>query len=167
MPRSKKTRKPGAIGVPKSSSSVSPSAHKKPKKKSGKTPGSRNSLLESKSIASQGRTNANQDRRHGSKVKIELIKEKVQAKPKASLLPKFRSPLDELEYIENDNRLQKLLDKIDNDQTVNDEDQSYVDHLLKRHAILCELLGIDSEESPSEQKDEGDLLDKLENSYKL
>lgn len=138
MAKRKKSRKVGLIGVrsvPKEERRVTPSSSK-PKKKTGRPAGSRHSAAQgSDNSSSQG---AHRDKRLGSKKPIPLIVEQPSEKKQ-----KFHSPAQELAHIENDTRLAALLDKLDNDEHLSQEQQTYVDARLARHKVLCDLMGID------------------------
>ena len=107
----------------------------------------------------------NADKRHGSKKKISLFAAGPSREDNTRLIPKFKSPLEELNFIENDKRLQSLIDKLDSGKKVDSQDQHYVEHLLKRHKTLCELLGIEDDEEADLDDDSPDLLDKLEQPF--
>ncbi|HGM7031278.1 TPA: Der GTPase-activating protein YihI [Serratia liquefaciens] len=100
------------------------------------------------------------DPRIGSKVPVALVVEaKPQPKPKAEAKPRL-SPEEELAKLENDERLDALLDRIDDGETLSAEDQSYVDQTLDRIDALMEQLGIelgDDEDDEEEEKKE-DIL---------
>lgn len=104
------------------------------------------------------------DPRIGSKVPVALVveakpKAKPQPKPKAEVKPRL-SPEEELAKLENDERLDALLDRIDDGETLSAEDQSYVDQTLDRIDALMEQLGIelgDDEDDEEEEKKE-DIL---------
>jgi ribosome assembly protein YihI (activator of Der GTPase) len=152
MARAKKSRKPGQIAAPKISnktrSTSTPQEGKKKKSNKGRASGSRNNLLEQAQSAATVSQKV-QDRRHGSKKKISLTGpcDKAITLGKAEehkrLIPKFKTPLQELDFIENDKKLQGLLDKLEVEASISDEEQHYVDSLLNRHKILCGLLGMD------------------------
>ena len=104
------------------------------------------------------------DPRIGSKVPVALVveakpKTKPHPKPKAEAKPRL-SPEEELAKLENDERLDALLDRIDDGETLSAEDQSYVDQTLDRIDALMEQLGIelgDAEDDEDEEKKE-DIL---------
>jgi len=104
------------------------------------------------------------DPRIGSKVPVALVveakpKAKPQPKPKAEAKPRL-SPEEELAKLENDERLDALLDRIDDGETLSAEDQNYVDQTLDRINALMEQLGIelgDDEDDEEEEKKE-DIL---------
>lgn len=175
MPRTKKTRKPGQIGTPKAekkqvSGQKSPS--NPPRKKNshkGQASGSRNSLVERTGEPNLAKS-TKQDKRLGSKKKIALLAEKREKETKKQLVPKFKSPVDEVDYIENDKKLQGLLDKLDQQISVSPEEQVYVDTLINRHKLLCELLGMRPDEEVVDVEaaaEPEDLLDKLERDFKF
>ncbi|MCC2607223.1 Der GTPase-activating protein YihI [Planctobacterium marinum] len=166
MPRVKKSRKV-TQSLPRAKPKL-PKGEivKKTKKGNGKAPGSRNSLVEEKAKKQQGGVHGtNADKRHGSKKKISLFAAGPSREDNTRLIPKFKSPLEELNFIENDKRLQSLIDKLDSGKKVDSQDQHYVEHLLKRHKTLCELLGIEDDEEADLDDDSPDLLDKLEQPF--
>ena len=98
------------------------------------------------------------DPRIGSKVPVALVveakpKAKPQPKPKAEAKPRL-SPEEELAKLENDERLDALLDRIDDGETLNAEDQSYVDQTLDRIDALMEQLGIELGDDDEEEEEE-------------
>lgn len=150
MPRKKKSRKVGSIGVSKSSDFTRKEKNvKKPSK--GRPAGNRQAVAQS-TTRSNGNSK-NTDPRHGSKKLIPLqvthAKKVVYAKPS-----------DELAAIEADSRLIALLDKQEKGQRLRVDQKDYIESKLSRHAILCEMLGIDV----SEDEDNVDIdpLDKLD-----
>ena len=138
--------------------------HKRQKKRRGLASGSRTQV---ESANQKNKADAQtKDPRIGSKVPVALVveaqpKAKPQAKPKAEAKPKLRlSPEEELAKLENDERLDALLDRIDDGETLSAEDQSYVDQTLDRIDALMEQLGIelgDDEDDEEEEKKE-DIL---------
>lgn len=165
MPRVKKTRKVTEPIPPKSSQPIKEKS-KKPKKTSGKAPGNRNSLKDNKAASGHvNGSNTHKDARLGSKKKVPLLVSGRTKSEPSKQVPKFKSPVDELNYIENDPKLQSLLDKIDNELSIAKDEQAYVTKLLDRHKVLCELLGIkqdDENDIATGEKSEFDLLDVLE-----
>lgn len=161
MPRVKKSRKIGQIGTPKSTENTGkkpPSTNQagKPKKKTGKPSGSRHNVDTPKKKPIVARTAV--DPRLGSKKPVSLI-----AKAPEKSKPKYFSPAQELEAIENDLRLGKLLDKQDQNKKLSYEEQQYLDKTLARHRQLCELLGIEDDDDP--ESEEMDIMDKLDASH--
>ncbi|TDS86603.1 hypothetical protein EDF78_11510 [Rahnella sp. BIGb0236] len=105
------------------------------------------------------------DPRIGSKKAVPLIvetvtnnaaKAKKAAQPKQDPKPKM-TPEEELTLLENDERLDSLLDLIDDGKALSAEDQAYVDQTLDRIDVLMEILGIelgDDEDEEEEVKNE-------------
>lgn len=164
MARSKKTRKVGPIGVPKSPVSKPASGNTtsvRGKKKKGNAAGSRHSQPQQTSSVAQDK--GNKDPRHGSKKAVPLVVKQTPSRAKPSG-ERFFSPRQELKAIENDDRLYALIDLVEEDGQLSDEDQQYVDQKLERHRILCDLLGIQPENDaqPEAETSEEDLLDKFD-----
>lgn len=66
--------------------------------------------------------------------------------------------------LENDERLDALLDKLDNDEVLSKEDQAYVDSTLDRIDTLMEKLGIelgDDEDDEKPEEKQEDILQLL------
>jgi len=146
---SKKSRKGGQIGTPKSTIPIVRAPSDRIRKKSGNKSGTRNSDVET---AENARQNQKKDPRHGSKVPIDLLRHK-----KTSITPiqekvSYRTPKHELDAIEADDKLQKLLDKQEK-KSLTKLEQDYVDAKLARHLVLCEMLGIDITEEEEENDD--------------
>lgn len=152
MAHSKKSRRPGSIGIAKTNTSK-PSSKKntpKVKKTKGNQPGSRHSVAQQQqTTVSKGKT----DPRLGSKKKIDLTVKPISA-PKPGK-PKFATPAQELAALEADQRLSLLLDQVDSGKTINKEDQQYLDKCMARHQILCDLLGINND-AEDEENDSDD-----------
>ena len=142
MPRKKKSRKVGQIGIPKSSSNTRKPIEKKTRKHLGKPAGSRNSevVLSKES----NNTNDSKDPRHGSKKPVDLFVTKNKNEPTEKV--KHFSPAKELEAIEKNEKLSSLIDKLELGKKLSKEEQHYVDKHLARHKVLCSLLGLDKEE---------------------
>jgi ribosome assembly protein YihI (activator of Der GTPase) len=105
----------------------------------------------------------------GSKKSVSLIIEEApeqQEKPKTVLQPKVKvvkskaeaklSPEKELALIENDQRLNDLLEQLDNGEEISTADQSWVDKQMERHQQLMQELGWLDDEG------EEDLLQQFE-----
>ncbi|WP_076943909.1 Der GTPase-activating protein YihI [Serratia oryzae] len=134
---------------------------KRLKKRRGHASGSRTQV----ESANQKNKAAEQpkDPRIGSKVPVALVvdakaKAKPQPKPKAAAKPRL-TPEEELAKLENDERLDALLDRLDDGDTLNAEDQAYVEQTLDRIDALMEQLGIElgDEDDEVEEKQE-DIL---------
>lgn len=166
MPRVKKTRKV-TQSVPRPKVRPTENAPKRNKKLNGKAPGNRNSLKDGNPGNNQaGKAFYKKDQRIGSKKKIALLASTKPEPATTRLIPKFKTPQEELSYIENDAKLQFIVEKIDSDQEVDRAEEHYAEHLLQRHQTLCELLGIsednDSVENEHSEERSDDLLDMLE-----
>lgn len=166
MSRSKKSRKVGQIGIPKAQgNSTAPKRvanDSKPKKRKGLAAGSRHNQEKPRQLYRKTDP-SNSDPRIGSKKPISLIATASEQRT----AKRFKTPQEELKSLEQDTRLNKLLDKLDSGAQLTFEEQLYVDNKMDRHRILCELLGIqDSEEAEAvdepESDSELDLLAKLD-----
>lgn len=110
------------------------------------------------------------DPRVGSKVPVPLV---IESQVKAKSMPKpveknvvkpRLTPEEELAKLENDERLDALLDRLDNDEVLNKEDQAYVDLTLDRIDALMEQLGIelgDDEDDVEREEKQEDILQLL------
>lgn len=168
MTRIKKSRKEKTIGpsnkpLDKKSDRKAALAKKKGK---GRPAGSRIQDSEKKKTTGKGKTSGQAvDSRHGSKKPVALVVETKQApmQPKASLKkikqPQEKSknstltPEQELAQLENNTRLNTLLDKLDDNQSISAAEQQYVDRLTARHLVLLKELGL-VEEDEEEQADD-------------
>ncbi|MDN2664082.1 Der GTPase-activating protein YihI [Psychromonas sp. 14N.309.X.WAT.B.A12] len=180
MSRSKKSRTAGNSdakfdGRRKETSTQAKEAREKKRKEKlkGNKAGNRNAV-ESKQGAQQSQRQAKNDKRVGSKKPVALtLNDKPQeaVKPKIDMQPKVKvvkstpapqkapvkiSPEKELANIENDDRLNDLLEQAETDQALSKEDQAWVDQQLKRHQELMKELGWVDDEG------EEDLLQQFE-----
>lgn len=161
MTRIKKTRKSGPLALRKADrkpadtvSANKPKENAKEKGK-GKAPGSRyGSQTQSQQ---QGVAGEVKDPRHGSKKAVPLTAPK-----------KAMSPEKELLSLENDTRLQGLLDRAENGDILTKADQAWLDKQLARYQELADILGIDLDAEEDEDEDddnfeydfnENDILD--------
>lgn len=126
---------------------------KKKAKRKGLEAGARNST-EAKPQSGKN-TKTEKDQRVGSRKPIALVVEKT-AKPVAKPKPVEAKPEKkeatpeqqmakwerELDKLENDDRLNALLDKLELEQTISEEDQTWLDKKLARHQELLKLLGL-------------------------
>lgn len=133
-------------------------ARKREKKHSGHKSGNR---YQDKSSGGQnGNQNQSIDPRLGSKKPVPLIvDDKVVTKP--SVAPKEPvakvklSPEQELEMLEQDDRLDSLLARLEDGETITEKEQQYIDTCLDRIDELMAILGIefsDEEEEEDEEK---------------
>ena len=155
MPRVKKSRKGGPIGVSKPAKHGPSKTNRtapveRTKKRKGLSPGSRNNVEQKTKVSEQA--NQPKDKRLGSKKPIALV---VTEKPKATIQTpkrKYATPAQELAALEADARFNALLDQLDDGAKLSDADQKWLDNALARHQVLCDLLGIKPEET--EQDDD-------------
>lgn len=136
---------------------------KKQAKRKGLRPGARNSV---EAQEQKGQSAKDKDARVGSRKPIALVAEAAvktvkAAKPVAlkpepvvtqeQQLAKWERELDKLE---NDDRLNALLDKLELEQAISAEDQEWLDKKLARHQELLKLLGLNEEEKQASDPDE-------------
>jgi ribosome assembly protein YihI (activator of Der GTPase) len=150
MPRVKKSRKAGPIGIANSTDkfgshktkSKTPSAVKKD---NGRPAGSRNSApTTNKKVINAPK----KDPRIGSTKKIDLTANKQKViQPKVK---RYSTPAQELAALEIDERLAILIDKYDDDQRLTKEEMQYMEDKMARHQVLCDLLGIKDDDDESE-----------------
>jgi len=190
MSRTKKSRTAGNSeakfsGQRKETSSQAQEARNKKRKTKlkGHKAGARNTV-ESKQTQNNNIKQAANKKQLGSKKAVPLIIEEKpqQAKqPKVQLQPKVKvlksqpqpqvqeklSPEKELALIENDQRLNDLLEQLDNDKSISQADQSWVDQQMARHQQLMKTLGWlddEGEEDLLQQfEDAGSALDEFKN----
>lgn len=129
---------------------------KRDKKRRGHAAGSR-----ANPVAPQTAKNGaakEKDPRIGSKKPVPLLKEGVTVvKPikKAPVEQKpLMSPEEELAMLENDERLDNLLDRLENGEMLSADDQAWLDQTLDRIDVLMEQLGIGLDD---EEEDEADV----------
>lgn len=129
---------------------------KREKKHRGNKSGSRTNV-ENAGKSGKGRS-AERDPRLGSKVPVPLIADApkkaqpgIQPEPAK---PERLSPQEELERLENDPRLDALLERLENNETLSHEEQQYVDDMLDRIDALMEELGIELEDEDEEEQGE-------------
>ncbi|MDC9597571.1 Der GTPase-activating protein YihI [Xenorhabdus anantnagensis] len=107
------------------------------------------------------------DPRIGSKVPVPLIVGEKAAKVKSAIKPAVEeqkprlSPREELEMLENDERLDDLLARLEQDEKLSQEDNDYVDNTLDRIDTLMEELGINLEEEDDKEEPKEDIMQLL------
>ena len=185
MSRTKKSRTAGNSdpkfnGQRKETSSQSQEARdrKHKAKQKGHKAGARNTV---ESKQKQNAKQINHEKRIGSKKAISLVigeesqeieqpkrvlepKAKIIKTPTVDVNPKL-SAEKELAILENDQRLNDLLEQLDNDQVLSHSDQSWVNKQMDRHQKLMKQLGWlddDGEEDLLQQfEDAGSALDEF------
>ncbi|WP_369115315.1 Der GTPase-activating protein YihI [Edwardsiella tarda] len=130
---------------------------KRQKKRRGHKPGARNN--EQSTQGGKGGMHADRDPRIGSKKPVTLVVEPgvVKSRVQAVKQPETKTvltPEAELARLENDPRLDALLERLEEGATLNSEEQRYVDEMLDRIDELMEELGIELEDDEEEEKDE-------------
>ncbi|MFP2769205.1 Der GTPase-activating protein YihI [Oceanisphaera sp. KMM 10153] len=171
MTRMKKTRTPGQIGARKENRETAEQSkdRKRKAKRKGLAAGSRHNTGEAGQ--QNGGTKAPQDPRLGSKKPIALVQgetTKVAKPAKPAKAPKparvtpvidpdveALTPEQQLEQLENNERLNTLLDKVDAGEKLGKDDAGWLDKTLARHQQLLEELGLleEDEEEPAEGDD--------------
>ena len=108
--------------------------------------------------AASGGKNKNQqkDPRIGSKTPIPLgVTEKVTKQHKPKSEKPMLSPQAELDMLESDERLDALLERLENDETLTAEEQKWVDAKLDRIDELMQQLGLSYDDDEEEEEEEG------------
>ncbi|WP_340620111.1 Der GTPase-activating protein YihI [Xenorhabdus siamensis] len=138
---------------------------KRQKKQRGNPAGSRHQ--DNSNQKKQSGTKQERDPRIGSKAPVPLIisekaavKKPVVEKSKATPKPRL-SPQEELEMLENDERLDSLLARLEQGGKLSQEENDYVDSMLERIDILMEQLGIELEDDGSEEEQQEDIMQLL------
>lgn len=76
-------------------------------------------------------------------------------------MKKALSPEEELARLENDQRLDALLERLEDGATLNGEEQRYVDEMLDRIDALMEELGIELEDDEDDVPEQEDIMQPL------
>lgn len=133
---------------------------KRDKKHSGHAAGSRatgGTQAKSGTGSSQAK-----DPRIGSKKPVALGVTEVQVKKPKQHKPKVEKPMltpqAELDLLENDERLDALLERLEEGETLNAEEQVWVNAKLDRIDALMEELGISYEDDEDEEEKGDDLM---------
>ncbi|MCF2858914.1 GTPase-activating protein [Pseudoalteromonas sp. SMS1] len=178
MTRKKKSRKLGENGTPRLSKDklreLRAIKEQRVKKKKGNKAGTRNAQEAKVETASQSGKQA--DPRAGSKKKIALVPEHTaqpkapqmtrHLKPQASLTKAHEPELsleEELQQLENDERLMKLLELHERGELLTGKDAKFFNRSIARHQELCELLGIDDEFEEEDMVEADPLADFVSN----
>ncbi len=176
MTRKKKGRKVGSEGPAQyteknlSKTDILALAKKRSDKRKGNKAGTRHSVASNKAPA---KVKASQDPRIGSKKPIPLIVEqKPHPKSNAAKRERRLSAMEELSQLENDAKLNVLLDRIEQGDKLGAGLQSYVDEKLDRIEELMSKLGLLEPEahetqirstSPKKGQTDDELLAQFEN----
>lgn len=163
--RAPQDKKPAAKNKRKSRDDVNAEARdrKRDKKHRGNASGSRaNPVTQNQKGSGSAKE---KDPRIGSKKLIALgadaattksAKPANVAKPKAEKKPRL-SPEEELAKLENDERLDTLLDRLEKGETLTAEDQVWLDQTLDRIDVLMEELGIALDDDADDEEAEEDM----------
>jgi len=136
------------------------------KKTKGAKPGSRNApdLVEEQN---QTLHSGSRDKRIGSKKPVSLVP--VAAEPKVEMKRNLKpvvelkkvvqpelTPEQELEELENDVRLLKLVERHEGGEMLTGKDAKYFNSRIARHQVLCKLLGLEDEDEFDDEDDFGE-----------
>ena len=151
------TRKPTGKRKESDASILEGRERKRAAKRKGLKAGSRQQVEQSKN----GSGKQAKDPRIGSRKPIALIADEKNTKPAAPKPLKEKvlrmTPEQELAAIENDDRLNDLLDRLDNGETLEATEQAWVDQRVDRYQELMDELGIiDNEDDEDESFDEAE-----------
>ena len=128
---------------------------KNDKKHRGNAAGSRASGTDGASGSNKQKQQ--KDPRIGSKKPIALgvTDAPVAKQPKQKSEKPMLSPQAELDMLESDERLDALLERLENDETLSAEDQKWVDAKLDRIDELMQQLGLSYDDDEEEEEEEG------------
>ena len=154
------TRKPTGKRKESDVSAQEGRERKRAAKRKGLKAGSRQQVEQSNNKSGNGQS---KDPRIGSRKPVVLVvddKQKKPAAPKAVTEKKLvMTPEQELAFIENDDRLNDLLDRLDAGETLEAAEQAWVDQRVDRYQELMDELGIidnDDDEDDELPFDDGD-----------
>lgn len=139
MTRQKKSRKPGPLAPGKKprDEKTSEKTAKGKRKGKGHQPGQRHS---GGKLNTEQQATEKQDPRKGSRRKIPLVA------PVESSSSTELSPAEELKQLEQDTKLQALVERFEEGEELTAEEQLYLDKKSERYEQLAEQLGIDIED---------------------
>ncbi|WP_336286837.1 Der GTPase-activating protein YihI [Cronobacter dublinensis] len=134
---------------------------KRDKKHRGHAAGSR-ATGASASGKSSGQSKQN-DPRVGSKKPIPLgVSDAQDTRPQKHQQPKSEKPMlspqEELDMLENDERLDALLERLENGETLSAADQAWVDSRLDRIDELMQQLGLSYDDDEEEEEQQEDMM---------
>ncbi|XBS69837.1 Der GTPase-activating protein YihI [Acerihabitans sp. KWT182] len=141
-------------------------ARQRQKKRRGLAAGSR--AQEGSKSGARSATAANADPRIGSKKPVPLMAAGAIAKPTAPKVittAESLSPQAELDMLENDARLDALLLRLEQDESLSAQEQAYVDEKLDRIDRLMTILGIELDEEDEEEPQNEDMLQLLKRGF--
>lgn len=158
MTRIKKTRNPGRIGARKENRETAEQGRERKRKarRKGLAPGSRHNQG---GEGGGGATRVERDPRLGSRKPVALVpgEDKAAVARVRVAKPEALTPEQELERLENDERLNTLLDRVEAGDKLDREDAAWLDRTLARHQQLLEQLGLLDDEADAAPADGDDL----------
>lgn len=166
MTRKKKTRTEKSIGAAKKPLLKQSERAKEFSKKKGKgrpsgAKANIDGVKKNKTRSSNGSKSDEHDSRVGSKKAIELVPQITpkNLEPKVVVQKRKVEPElsieQQLAQVENDERLNELLDAIDDGIEISEKDQAYIDHQTAKHQKLIALIDAnEDEETVTEEKQE-------------
>ncbi|MGQ4277330.1 Der GTPase-activating protein YihI [Pseudidiomarina sp. E22-M8] len=157
MTRKKKTRKTGPLALsnrPKADlkrNAAEPSKHKG----KGQKPGSRFNVTTVKNKTGSAQIEQN-DPRFGSKKPVQLVNPNADQAVTTTSSFNHAAAQAELQALENDTKLQALLERMETGESLTAAEEAYVDERTERFEQLAEQLGIavDDEDDDWEDDDE-------------
>lgn len=153
MTRQKKARGPGKLGPSKNPELGNTKPAVKGAKRSGKGHRAGHRQGPSKATTTSANPQQRQDPRLGSTKAVPLVKAKAVTAPSAPPADDRLAKTARLEALENDPRLNALLDQLDAGQALDDDDQQYLDDITDQIDKLMSELGIDGD---------GDIIDDID-----
>ena len=154
------TRKPTGKRKESDVSAQEGRERKRAAKRKGLKAGSRQQVEQSNNKSGNSQS---KDPRIGSRKPVVLVVDDKQKKPAAPKAVKEKklvmTPEQELAFIENDDRLNDLLDRLDAGETLDAAEQAWVDQRVDRYQELMDELGIidnDDDEDDELPFDDGD-----------
>jgi ribosome assembly protein YihI (activator of Der GTPase) len=144
MTRQKKSRKPGPLAPSLKPKALVERVTPEDRVYAGKghKPGTRFNVTSGANKGTTSATSSGKDPRHGSKQPIALITPKQPLVP-ATQAQQRAAAEAELAQLENDSKLQTLLERLENDEKLTTAELSYVDKRTERFEQLAELLGLE------------------------
>jgi len=173
MTRIKKTRSEKTIGAAKKpllkqSERVKDNSKKKGKGRPSGAKANIDGVKVKKTRSSNGSNALRDDSRVGSKVAIELVPQTNAKNLQPKVTIKKTKPAlsieQQLAQVENDVRLNKLLDAIDAGDDIADKDQAYIDHQTAKHQKLMSLIDGDEAAEDEEIEDKKEAWEQIDSS---
>lgn len=171
MTRKKKTRTEKSIGAAKKpllkqSERIKDNSKKKGK---GRPSGAKANIdgVKVKKTRSSGNNASEIDSRVGSKKAIELVPSQTPTNLQPKVVVKKAKPTpalsieQQIAQVENDERLNNLLDALDDGKEISAKDQAYIDHQTAKHQKLLAQID-DTEDSEEDKKEAWEQLDSSE-----